>query len=69
MADQPVAAPAQTPYGIELFRNPRLNRSTAFPHQARNRLGLLGRVPEQVETEDMQLRRVLQQRTMQNRGR
>ena len=47
--------------GIALVRDPRLNRSTAFPQDARDRLGLLGLMPEQVETEELQLRRVLQQ--------
>ena len=47
--------------GVALFNDPRLNRSTAFSQDERTRLGLLGLVPESVEGEELQLRRVLQQ--------
>jgi malate dehydrogenase (oxaloacetate-decarboxylating)(NADP+) len=47
--------------GMELLRDPELNKSTAFTEAERQALGLVGLVPEVTESEDLQLRRVLQQ--------
>jgi malate dehydrogenase (oxaloacetate-decarboxylating)(NADP+) len=48
-------------HGIELLRDPELNKSTAFTEAERQALGLVGLVPEVTESEDLQLRRVLKQ--------
>lgn len=48
-------------HGIELLQNPALNKSTAFTHEEREKLGLTGLVPNVSETEDLQLQRVLMQ--------
>jgi len=47
--------------GIELLYNPILNKSTAFTETEKQNLGLIGLVPDVIETEDVQLRRVLSQ--------
>jgi malate dehydrogenase (oxaloacetate-decarboxylating)(NADP+) len=47
--------------GIDLLLEPRLNKSTAFGQAERDALGLAGLLPEVVESEDLQLKRVLQQ--------
>ncbi len=47
--------------GIRLLRDPHLNKSTAFTEPEREKLGLLGLVPEGVDSEENQLRRVLLQ--------
>src|SRR6201998_1944545 len=47
--------------GIELLQDPALNKSTAFTEAEKQALGLVGLVPDVTETEDLQLRRVLQQ--------
>lgn len=47
--------------GYEILIDPALNKSTAFSEAEKERLGLVGLVPDTVETEDLQLRRVLQQ--------
>jgi malate dehydrogenase (oxaloacetate-decarboxylating)(NADP+) len=46
------------PRGMHLLRDPRLNKSTAFTEPEREALGLIGLVPEGVDTEETQLRRV-----------
>jgi malate dehydrogenase (oxaloacetate-decarboxylating)(NADP+) len=48
-------------HGIELLHDPVLNKSTAFTEIERQELGLVGLVPDVTETEDLQLRRVMQQ--------
>lgn len=48
-------------HGIELLRNPALNKSTAFTREEREKLGLTGLVPNVTESEDIQLQRVLMQ--------
>ena len=47
--------------GPELIQDPSLNKSTAFTEAERQSLGLIGLVPDVIETEDLQLRRVLTQ--------
>src|SRR5262245_33990487 len=52
---------AEVPRGVQLLRDPRLNKSTAFTEAEREPLGLIGLVPDGVDTEETQLRRVLLQ--------
>ena len=47
--------------GMELLLEPELTKSTAFVNAEREALKLTGLLPDAVETEDMQLKRVLQQ--------
>jgi malate dehydrogenase (oxaloacetate-decarboxylating)(NADP+) len=47
--------------GIELLRDPSLNKSTGYTEAERQALGLTGLVPDVTESEDLQLRRVMQQ--------
>jgi malate dehydrogenase (oxaloacetate-decarboxylating)(NADP+) len=47
--------------GISLLRDPRLNKSTAFTEAEREALGLVGLVPEGIDSEDTQVQRVLLQ--------
>lgn len=47
--------------GQALLRDPRLNKSTAFTEAEREAFGLIGLLPEAVESEDNQVRRVLGQ--------
>jgi malate dehydrogenase (oxaloacetate-decarboxylating)(NADP+) len=47
--------------GVELLYDPTLNKSTAFTEAERQALGLVGLVPDDTESEDLQLRRVMQQ--------
>jgi malate dehydrogenase (oxaloacetate-decarboxylating)(NADP+) len=47
--------------GTGLLLNPRLNKSTAFTEEERERLGLTGLLPEVTESEDLQIQRVLRQ--------
>lgn len=47
--------------GIELLQDSTLNKSTAFTESERQALGLVGLIPDVTESEDLQLRRVLQQ--------
>ena len=50
-----------TERGVELLRDPAVNKSTAFTEGERQALGLVGLVPDATESEDLQLRRVMQQ--------
>jgi malate dehydrogenase (oxaloacetate-decarboxylating)(NADP+) len=50
-----------TKRGFDLLLDPGLNKSTAFTEAEREALGLIGLVPDVTETEDLQLRRVMQQ--------
>jgi malate dehydrogenase (oxaloacetate-decarboxylating)(NADP+) len=50
-----------TKHGIELLRDPSLNKSTAFSEEEKQSLGLVGLVPDVTESEDLQLRRVMSQ--------
>ena len=45
-------------HGIELLRNPSLNKSTAFTEAEKHALGLVGLLPDVMESEDLQLQRV-----------
>jgi malate dehydrogenase (oxaloacetate-decarboxylating)(NADP+) len=47
--------------GVELLHDPSLNKSTAYTEVERQALGLVGLVPDVTESEDLQLRRVMQQ--------
>ena len=47
--------------GIELLRDPALNKSTAFSEAEKQALELVGLVPDVTETEDLQLSRVMMQ--------
>lgn len=47
--------------GIELLHDPSLNKSTAFTEAEKQALGLVGLVPDSIETEDVQLSRVMMQ--------
>ncbi|MEA2609074.1 MAG: hypothetical protein QOJ75_1317 [Chloroflexota bacterium] len=47
--------------GIDLLRDPQLNKSTAFSEAERETLGLTGLLPAAVDTEEIQVRRALQQ--------
>lgn len=49
---------AQLPRGVELLRHPRLNKSTAFSKAEQAELGLIGLVPDGVDDEEAQLKRV-----------
>jgi malate dehydrogenase (oxaloacetate-decarboxylating)(NADP+) len=48
-------------HGIELLRDPSLNKSTAFTEAEKKTLGILGLVPDVTESEELQLRRVMMQ--------
>jgi malate dehydrogenase (oxaloacetate-decarboxylating)(NADP+) len=47
--------------GIDLLRDPSLNKSTAFTEAEKQALGIMGLVPDVAETEDLQLSRVMMQ--------
>jgi len=47
--------------GIELLRDPSLNKSTAFTDAEKEALGIVGLVPDITESEDLQVSRVMMQ--------
>ncbi len=47
--------------GIDVLREPELNKSTAFTEAEKQALGIVGLLPDVTETEDLQLSRVLMQ--------
>jgi malate dehydrogenase (oxaloacetate-decarboxylating)(NADP+) len=47
--------------GVSVLRDPRLNKSTAFTESEREGLGLVGLVPEGIDSEDTQIQRLLLQ--------
>src|SRR5262245_35399236 len=56
-----VADSAQGKRGIDILHDPVLNKATAYTEAERQALGLVGLVPDATESEDLQLRRVMQQ--------
>ena len=46
------------PRGLALLRDPQLNKSTAFTESEREALGLLGLLPEGIDSEETQIQRV-----------
>ena len=48
-------------HGTALLQDPALNKSTAYTQEEREKLGLVGLIPDAVESEDLQMRRVMQQ--------
>ena len=52
-------SPRKSPTGIELLHNPVLNKGTAFTEAERDALGLRGLLPPMVNTQEVQLERVL----------
>jgi malate dehydrogenase (oxaloacetate-decarboxylating)(NADP+) len=55
------AASAGGKRGIDILHDPVINKATAYTEAERQALGLVGLVPDVTETEDLQLRRVMQQ--------
>ena len=55
-----------TKHGIELLQDPSLNKSTAFTETEKLALGLVGLVPDVIETEELQLQRVMMQLAQKN---
>jgi malate dehydrogenase (oxaloacetate-decarboxylating)(NADP+) len=53
-------------FGIELLRDPSLNKSTGFTEVEKQTSGLVGLVPDVTETEDLQLQRVMLQLSHKN---
>jgi len=47
--------------GVDILRDPRLNKMTCFSEEEREALGLVGLVPEGIDTETTQVERVLHQ--------
>src|SRR6202790_3164216 len=47
--------------GIDVFREPEINKSTAFTEAEKEALGIIGLVPDVTEIEDLQLSRVMMQ--------
>src|SRR5215813_13978152 len=52
--------------GIEVLRDPALNKSTAYTEAEKQELALIGLVPDVTETQDLQLQRVLAQLAQKN---
>ncbi|HES75945.1 MAG TPA: NAD-dependent malic enzyme [bacterium] len=52
--------------GIELLHDPALNKSTAFTEAEKQTFGLVGLVPDIVESEDIQLQRVMLQLSLKS---
>jgi malate dehydrogenase (oxaloacetate-decarboxylating)(NADP+) len=48
-------------HGIEVLRDPSLNKSTAFTEEEKQALGIIGLIPDVTESEDLQLSRVMMQ--------
>ncbi len=48
-------------HGVELLLDPALNKSTAYTEDEKKSLGLIGLIPDKIESEDLQLKRVMQQ--------
>src|SRR6516162_7830827 len=52
--------------GVELLWDSRLNKSTAFTDTEKEKLGLVGLLPDMTESEDLQLQRVMLQLSHKN---
>jgi malate dehydrogenase (oxaloacetate-decarboxylating)(NADP+) len=61
MADHTPHAMAELPRGMDLLRDPLMNKGTAFTLEERDALGLRGLLPPRVHTQDEQVARILQQ--------
>lgn len=48
-------------HGTALLQDSALNKSTAYTQEEREKLGLVGLIPDAIESEDLQMRRVMQQ--------
>ena len=48
-------------HGLEVLRDPEINKSTAFSQEERAALGLEGLLPSGVDSEETQVQRVMQQ--------
>ena len=51
---------AGAPQGLDLLYNPVFNKGTAFTMEERDALGLRGLVPPDVQTQDQQVQRVME---------
>ncbi|HED35847.1 MAG TPA: NAD-dependent malic enzyme [Gammaproteobacteria bacterium] len=49
----------RSPRGFDVLHNPKLNKGTAFTEQERDSLGLRGLLPDSVTTQQIQIRRIL----------
>ncbi|MGH2416140.1 MAG: hypothetical protein ACRDEA_21105, partial [Microcystaceae cyanobacterium] len=47
--------------GFDILHNPHLNKSTAFTKTEREAFGLVGLLPEGIESEETQIQRIMQQ--------
>ncbi len=52
--------------GMDVLHDPGINKSTAFTEAEKQALGLVGLVPDVIETEELQLRRVMMQLGQKN---
>lgn len=50
-----------SPRGFDVLNNPALNKSTAFTEEEKQKLGLVGLLPDVVENENTQMQRVMMQ--------
>jgi len=58
--------PHDSKRGIDVLRDPGLNKSTAFTEAEKQAMGLVGLVPDVTESEDLQLQRVVLQLAQKN---
>lgn len=63
---QTLLPPSPVKRGMDWLRDPKLNKSTAFTLEEREALGLTGLVPSGIDTEEIQLKRVLKQLAVKN---
>src|SRR5262249_5137219 len=61
-----VIMPDTSKRGMEVLRDPALNKSTAFTEAERESLGLVGLLPDVPESEDLQVQRVMLQLSHKN---